>query len=83
MVFVKKVYEGYKVPKTAVVVKDDVVGVYALMGGIVEFRPINIVYSSEDYIMISNEYDSETNQIHMYDDIILSTEDVKEGMLFT
>ena len=83
MVFVKKVYEGYKVPKTAVVVKNDVVGVYALMGGIVEFRPINIVYSSEDYIMISNEYDSETNQIHMYDDIILSTEDVKEGMLFT
>lgn len=83
MIFVKKVYEGYKVPKTAVVVKNDVVGVYALMGGIVEFRPINIVYSSEDYIMISNAYDSEINQIHMYDDIILSTDGVKEGMLFT
>ncbi|MDY6315278.1 MAG: HlyD family efflux transporter periplasmic adaptor subunit, partial [Clostridia bacterium] len=83
MIFVKKVYEGYKVPKTAVVVKNDVVGVYALMGGIVEFRPINIVYSSEDYIMISNVYDSEINQIHMYDDIILSTDGVKEGMLFT
>lgn len=83
MIFVKKVYEGFKVPKTAVIVKKDVVGVYALMGGIVEFRPINIVYSSEDYIMISNEYDYDTNRIHMYDDVILSPEDVKEGMLFT
>ncbi len=83
LIFVKKIYEGYKIPNTAVHVKDDVVGVYALMGGIVEFRPIKIVYSGEDYVIISNEYDSETNRIHMYDEIIISTEGIKEGMLFT
>ena len=89
LVFIKNVYEGYKIPFEAVHVKegtgenDSVVGVYALMGGIVEFRPVKISYSGEDYIMISNEYDEKTNRIHMYDEIIISTEGIKEGMLFT
>lgn len=83
LIFIKNVHEGFKIPTTAVHVKDDVVGVYALMGGIVEFRPIKIVYSGEDYVMISNTYNAETNRIHMYDEIILSTEGIEEGMLFT
>ena len=83
LIFIKNVYEGFKIPTTAVHVKDDVVGVYALMGGIVEFRPIKIVYSGEDYVMVSNVYNYETNRIHMYDEIILTTERIKEGMLFT
>lgn len=89
LVFVKSVYEGYKIPIEAVHVKegtdenDSVVGVYALMGGIVEFRPVKISYSGEDYIMISNVYDEKTNRIHMFDEIIISTEGIKEGMLFT
>ncbi len=83
LIFVKKIHEGYQIPKTAVHVNNDVVGVYALMSGIVEFRPVNIVYSGDDHIMIDYEYDEKTNAIRMYDDIIVDTQNIKEGMLFT
>lgn len=77
-----KSYTGVKVPATALHVVDGKKGVYALISSQVRFREADVIYSEDDYVLLS--YDSENkNGIRLYDKIITQGKDLEDGKVYT
>jgi putative membrane fusion protein len=75
-------YTGIKVPTSALHVVDDEKGVYALISSQVKFRPAEVIYSEDDYVLLS--YDAEnTEGIRLYDKIITQGKDLEDGKVYT
>ncbi len=78
---VKQRYEGSCFSRSAVRVKDDVSGVYVIKGGVAVFCPVDILYGTDETVIISSEQTA-TNQVKLYDEIINEkTSNIKEGEL--
>lgn len=77
-----KSYTGVKVPATALHVVDDKKGVYALVSSQVKFREADVIYSEDDYVLLS--YDSNNkNGIRLFDKIITQGKDLEDGKVYT
>lgn len=61
-----KIYNGYRVPVSAVRSFDGMTGVYTLHGGNVYFRKINILYESSGYYIVSGYEDIEPGRPATY-----------------
>ena len=73
-------HSGIKVPKRAIVVKDDVTGVYIRSGNVAAFRKIEQTYSQPaDYVIC--EIIEEDGYLQMYDDIIVGGRDMYDGKI--
>jgi putative membrane fusion protein len=75
-------YDGIKVPASALHVVDGKKGVYVLISSQVKFRETDVIYSDDDYVLLS--YDSDDSDgIHIYDKIILRGKDLQDGKVYT
>lgn len=77
---IKKKYSGLKVPASALRVKDDVAGVYTASDGIVQFKPVNILYKNGTYAIVE-ENNTLGRGLLLYDEVIVSSgRNIKSGM---
>lgn len=75
-------HTGIKVPTSALHVVDGKKGIYALISSQVRFREADVVYSGDDYVLLS--YDTENKDgIRLYDKIILQGKDLEDGKVYT
>lgn len=77
-----KSYEGIKVPTSALHVSDNKKGVYALISSHVKFREAEVIYSDEDYVLLSFDADN-PNGIRLYDQIITQGKELEDGKVYT
>ena len=75
-------YEGIKAPTSAVHVVDDKKGVYVLISSQVKFREADIIYSTDDFVLLSYDADNQ-NGIRIYDKIITQGKDLEDGKVYT
>lgn len=74
-------YTGIKVPKEALRVVDDEVGVYVLQGTVCKFKEINVLYETDEYV-VAEKLDPTVNaqaniqSLQASDDIIVSGKDL-------
>lgn len=71
-------YEGLKIPSAAVRTNEEgEKGVYVLKGNIALFKKIDILYSTEDYMIVSPN--SEDNEVKIYEQVITEGKDISDG----
>lgn len=75
-------YSGFRIDNRAIREVDGVQGVYVLVGNIVRFRKINIVYSSTDYSIVNN-VENESGQLRLYDEVITEGTDLFDGKIIS
>lgn len=80
-------FTGLKISKDAVRLDENGnSGVYVRRGNIVNFRSLNIIYSEEEFIIASKPADDsdielEYTHLKLYDEVIISGKDLKDGMV--
>jgi len=76
---IKATYNGFKISKDAVrILEDGTQGVYILRDGTAWFRNIDVLYNGESYI-IAKEDNSKKSNILLYDEVILSEDELFDG----
>ncbi|MEA5051434.1 MAG: HlyD family efflux transporter periplasmic adaptor subunit [Oscillospiraceae bacterium] len=71
-------YTGIRIDRSALHIEDGVVGVYVKYGSTVEFRKVDPVYETQDYI-ISHAYTGSSDYVSLYDEIITQGRDLYVG----
>ncbi|MCD7775486.1 MAG: hypothetical protein LUH40_07890 [Clostridiales bacterium] len=79
-------YEGYRIDNGAIRVNEDgETGVYVISGSVIRFKKIEIVYSAEDYSIVTNPYKDDATKsgqyLNLYDEYITSGKDLYDGKL--
>lgn len=74
-------HAGIKVPPSAVHIVDGKKGVYVLLSGQVKFRQADVIYTSEDYVLMDYNPD-ESGGIRIYDEIITQGKDLYDGRVY-
>lgn len=75
-------YTGIKVPVDAVHINGDEKGVYALVSTQVQFRKAEVIYTTDEYVLLS--YDVEDKDgIRLYDQIIIQGKELSDGKVYT
>ncbi len=74
-------YTGIRINNKAIRQIDGEMGVFVQKGNIVQFKKINIIYSSEDYSIIEKVDD--TNYVRQYDTIITEGVDLYDGKVIS
>ncbi|MGI6279536.1 MAG: HlyD family efflux transporter periplasmic adaptor subunit [Acutalibacteraceae bacterium] len=78
MTVVNKEYSGFKVPQKALRVVNSVRGVYVLNGMQIKFVPVNILYSTEDF-MICEKSNENGNYLKLYDRVVIKGKNLYDG----
>ncbi|MEA4912070.1 MAG: HlyD family efflux transporter periplasmic adaptor subunit [Oscillospiraceae bacterium] len=73
-----KSYTGIRIDRTALHMEDGVTGVYVKYGSAVEFRKLDIVYETQDYVL-SRAYTGSSEYVSLYDEIITQGRDLYVG----
>ena len=79
-------HEGYRVDNRAIRVNEDnETGVYVVSGSVMKFKKVNIVYSTDDYSIVTNPYRDDVTMrgkyINLYDEYIIEGMDLSDGKL--
>lgn len=82
MAVVKAEYSGLKIPRKALRVVDGKRGVYVLSGMQISFVPIEIVYSSNDYIICKKQNQNE-NVLKLYDSVVVKGKKLYDGKIIS
>lgn len=86
---IKNYNEGFTVPAKAIVVKDNIKGLYVLKKGKVKFIPIAVMNEEKERCLVRNldkeelSYNSEYEPLKIFDEVIITTERVKENQVLT
>ncbi len=82
---VTNTYEGYKIPLSAVRIKDGVQGVYILEGYVVKFRKIEPLQEIDGYFICraNDGTAADTGMVALYDRIIISGKNLYEGRIIS
>lgn len=89
MDIIKDYNEGFTVPAKAVVVKDNIKGVYVLKSGMVKFVPIAVMAEGEDTYLVRNVIKEDPGfkpgyeALKIFDEVITTTGRVKENQVLT
>ncbi len=70
-------YEGLKVPKSAVHIKDDKRGVYVLRDGIMLFKEAEVLYTGDASVIIKES--SGPTGVMLYDEVIVNGKNLQDG----
>lgn len=73
-----KQYTGIKIPKTALHFIDGQMGVYVNFSNVVHFRKISPVFEDDNYVIVPKTT-SETNEVKLYDSIIVKGRNLYDG----
>jgi len=74
--------EGIKAPASALHVSEGKKGVYVLISSQVKFREAQVIYSDNDYVLLSYDPDAQ-NGIRLYDQIITQGKELEDGKVYT
>ncbi len=77
-----KEYTGIKVNSAAVHDLNGEKGVYALVSNIAKWRRADILYTGDDYVLLSYDDPDIKNGIKLFDEIIISGRDVYDGKVY-
>lgn len=80
MTVVNAVHEGLKVAKTALRVVDSQTGVYVVTGITLDFVPVEVLYSNEDY-MICKQEQSNSEVLRLYDEVVVKGKKLYDGKI--
>ncbi len=89
MDIVREYNEGFTVPTKAIVIKDNIKGVYALKSGVVKFIPVAVMVDQGDTCLVRNlgkedsDFKAGYEALKIFDEIITTTARVKENQLLT
>lgn len=75
-------YTGIKVSSEAVHVVDGEKGVYALVSSIVKWREAEVLYTADNYVILSYDED-DSSGIKLYDEIIIQGKELYDGKVYT
>ena len=75
---VNKVYSGLKLSKKDLRVVDGVTGVYTVSGMRLKFVPVNVLYSTEDFIICEQQV-SEKTVLRLYDEVVTKGKGLYDG----
>lgn len=79
LTIVTEEYEGIRVSNRAVHYSDGVPGVYVVVGTIVKFKPIEIVYRTETFTLCKKSDDGDNKSIVLYDEVIEKGKNLYDG----
>ncbi len=85
-------YEGYRVDNRAIRTNEDnETGVYVVKGSTLKFKKVEIIYSDDDYSLVSNPYlrgdedamanTSKSSYLAIYDEYVVSGKDLYDGKI--
>lgn len=79
-------HEGYRIDNRAIRVNEDnETGVYVVAGKTMHFRKVNIVYSTQDYSIVTNPYRDDVTMrnkyLNLYDEYIIEGMELEDGKL--
>ena len=89
MSIIKDYNEGFTVPTKAIVIKDNIKGVYVLKSGMVKFVPVAVMIEEKDRCLVKNlskedsSFKSGYNSLKIFDEVITTTKRVKENQVLT
>lgn len=81
--------EGFSVSANSIVIKDNIKGLYVLKKGVVKFIPIAVMNEDKERCLVRNldkeemTLESEYETIKIFDEVITTTERVKENQVLT
>lgn len=75
-----KEYTGYRIDNKAIRIVDGKQGVFVIVGNIVKFRKINIIYSADDFSIVKNT-ENESGHLKLYDEVIVEGTDLYDGKI--
>ena len=70
-------YEGLKIPKSAIHIKDNKRGVYVLRDGIMLFKEVEVLYTGDVSVIIKEA--TNPSGIMLYDEVIVSGRNLQDG----
>lgn len=86
---IKNYNEGFTVPTKALVVKDNIKGLYVLKKGMVKFIPVAVMNEEKEKCLVRNldkeeiTFESEYESLKIFDEVITTTERVKWNQVLT
>lgn len=79
MQIVTKSHTGYRVPSNVIRFdEDNNTGIYVLRGKIITFIPVEIIYTEDDFAVISS-CSSNGKSVRLYDEVIIKGKDLEDG----
>lgn len=78
---VHNTYSGLKVSNSSLRVVDGTDGVYAVIGQKIVFKPVEIIYSGEDFSLVAAKSDSNTRKLTINDEIVCGGKDMFDGKI--
>ncbi|MBQ0110419.1 MAG: hypothetical protein KBS41_00620 [Oscillospiraceae bacterium] len=72
-------YSGIKIPNSAVRKLEDNIGVYTVSGGVVKFKKIKVVYSTDDFTVCAIDEKGEDDSLRLYDEMIDKGKNLYDG----
>lgn len=79
MTLIHKSYEGIKVSKKSVRVVNGQTGVYVMQGSTVKFKPIQILYTDNHYVICEKNDTGDTSKLRLYDEVIEKGKNLYDG----
>lgn len=73
-------YSGFKVSNSAIRTVDGAQGVYIVRGNLMGFRKIKIIYTNDDYSIVTNP-DNDSGYIKLYDKVVTEGVDLYDNKL--
>ena len=81
MKVVKREYNGLKVSKRALRVVDSVRGVYVVSGMQIKFKPVELVYSGDNFILCEKSDDD--GALRLYDQVVVKGKNLYDGKIIS
>ena len=54
-------------------------GVYVMQGSTVKFKPVNILYTGDNYVICEKNETGDTGKLRLYDEVIEKGKDLYDG----
>lgn len=89
MDIIKDYNEGFTVPAKAIVIKDNIKGIYVLKSGMVKFIPVAVMNEDKDSCLVKNISKEDSSfkpgydSLKIFDEVITTTKRVKENQVLT
>ena len=72
-------YKGIKLPNRSIRMVDDNLGVYVVQAGVIKFKKINVLYTSDSFTVCEIEKNGDANVLRLYDEVIDKGKNLYDG----
>jgi len=77
--FIKHNYEGFKIPSESIRIVDGKTGVYVIRNDKARFIPVDILYNSKEWVIVSETGALGQTTIKLYDELIVSGKELYDN----